>query len=546
MADPAAVGRHKIQTIEYDAQFALVQSDVVAGTGHYYVDRLRGLLHVPAGPPRPHPVLVLVPGRHDNCRVAGRDLGFVGTFVWPCPDAAPAVEDLPSWRGFGYIGQVLASHGYVVATINTNGTNAHGVVGGDAAREQLIHETLRLLQQWHAGPRSLPDGVGDALVGKVDLGRIGLLGHSRGGAAVGRFLRNEQTRRDGRQWPGVRGVVQVAAVDAATGDPAPGGVPFATLLGGCDADTGASGTAMWERGRTFAHAPRVQWVIAGANHNFFNSEWWDEWAPPAPPPLGTGDNPSCAPGEPTNIRLAPKDQQAITVRLVSSFFRTYVGREPELHHLVAAQAALPRAACPSGRVGDGRPVSCGRLLQTAFLSAGGDRVDLVRPGSGLQLPATGMAHTAACSPEAGTPCPEQANASVAPQTTISWTGAGTVRLAGHLDLRSASAIRIRAAMNPGSSSGPRLAVQLRMTDANNRKVQVPLTHYTTVLDRPHLGGGTPYNGRARDGYLNLTLGGARVPISAFGKLDLGRIRRVDLVLAGTGSMQLDEVVLDRQ
>lgn len=528
-ADPGRPGALPVQAIDYDAGVTVVSSDL----GQRYTERLRGVLHVPGGPARPHPVLVLVHGRHDTCRVAGRDLGLAATVLYPCPDAPPAVQDLPSWHGFDYVARVLASQGYVVVAPSVNAVNALGTLDGAAERSQVVAATLQLVKEWGAGARLLPDGVGASLQGRVDLGRIGLMGHSRGADGVGRFLRDEQARGSGRMFPGLRAVLEVQGVDSTLGNPAPYGVALGTVLGTCDGDTGAGGTAMWERGRWKGTAPRVQWVVTGANHDFFNTEWYDEWDSP-PPPTVRSDNPTCAPTVPGNRRLSRADQQAVGVRLMTAFFRTFVGGERGYDGLVTGREGLPAAACPK----QGRPVACDQVLATSYLP-GDERVLLALDRVGA-LSTAGPVTVTPCRPEAATPkaCPEADNASVAPQRTVEWEGPSVLRLP--TGTASRSVLRLRLAMNPRTCTVPVLDVRVRARDASGHQVVVPLKG--AAVRRPLPGGAGAFETGDTGGYLNLVLHQARVVLTG---VDTARLTSLELLLGGSGSMQLDEVVATR-
>src|SRR5260370_15750870 len=90
-----------------------------------------------------HPVVVLLHGRHATTYdpVSG------GAFLeWP---ATGTHLPIPSYRGYDYLGDVLASQGYVVVSIGADGINARDAFAGDAgalARAQLMQRTFGILQ----------------------------------------------------------------------------------------------------------------------------------------------------------------------------------------------------------------------------------------------------------------------------------------------------------------------------------------------------------------------------------------------------------------
>lgn len=84
--------------------------------------------------------------------------------------------------GYTYLGEWLASHGYIVASIDENFLNpslldkSGGLEGGNQARAWLVLEHLRNWRAWSTGESIFKD--------KVDMKYIGLIGHSRGGEAI--------------------------------------------------------------------------------------------------------------------------------------------------------------------------------------------------------------------------------------------------------------------------------------------------------------------------------------------------------------------------
>ncbi len=85
--------------------------------------------------------------------------------------------------GFGYLGELLASRGYIVASVDENFLNYGGERYGDFeesdidARGWLLLEHLKVWREWNKDNKS-PFYKG------VDMDRIALIGHSRGGEAI--------------------------------------------------------------------------------------------------------------------------------------------------------------------------------------------------------------------------------------------------------------------------------------------------------------------------------------------------------------------------
>ena len=79
--------------------------------------------------------------------------------------------------GYDYLGNLLASRGFILASVDENFLNG-GIRNENDARGWML---LKHLELW----REFNDSVGGPFHGIVDMDRIALIGHSRGGEAVG-------------------------------------------------------------------------------------------------------------------------------------------------------------------------------------------------------------------------------------------------------------------------------------------------------------------------------------------------------------------------
>lgn len=213
---------------------------------------IQGLAWLPVGD-GPYPLVLIVHGNH-----------AMGDF---------------SERGYAYLGEHLASRGYVVASIDEDFLN--GSWAGDyLGNEQLVRAWLLLLHldTWRGW--TSPDGP---LAGRVDLDRVALIGHSRGGeaASVAAMLaRSTNPPPNGLSpWPtglDVDAVVSIAPSDGqyAGGSLALDGVDFLTLQGGWDADARAwSGIRQYARTTPDADGFAAAMWVYRANHGQFNTVW---------------------------------------------------------------------------------------------------------------------------------------------------------------------------------------------------------------------------------------------------------------------------------
>ncbi|MEU1300370.1 hypothetical protein [Streptomyces shenzhenensis] len=196
-----------------------------------------------------------------------------------------------------------------------NGINA-GELGtsADMARAALVNKHLEMLRDANDGKGPLAAPL-RALRGKLDLTNVGLMGHSRGGRGVV-WQAADIHAADLPRGVRLRAAVPLAPADYHVSDPdSPEHlnylitqIPFAVLAGDCD-----GGVAM--NRRTFAKnaagrnkVPFYEVDLAGANHNFFNSEW------------AYDNDTSCTP-ENTWSQL---QQQSAASRYIVSFFRFHM------------------------------------------------------------------------------------------------------------------------------------------------------------------------------------------------------------------------------
>ncbi len=193
--------------------------------------------------------------------------------------------------GYAYLGELLASQGFIVASVDENFLNNglfHRSPGEQAARGWLLLEHLKLWRDWKDQP-------GNPFYGKVDFEHIAVMGHSRGGeAAATAALFNrlshypeDATVRFEYGFP-IRAVVAIAPDD---GHYRPAGehrtitdVSYLIMQGGWDADVSwFRGSRQFDYVRYTHPGPSFKselWIYR-ANHGQFNTVWGrrDSWGP---------------------------------------------------------------------------------------------------------------------------------------------------------------------------------------------------------------------------------------------------------------------------
>ena len=267
-------------------------------------------VHYPRGlPAGPYPLVLFLHGNHSSCY-----RGHRSSYTWPCRDGWTA---LPNYEGYDYIAERLASYGYIVASVSGNGVNVLGSRLEDTGMRQRGEVLERHLELWRDWSTTGGDPFGTRFVGKVDMSRIGTMGHSRGGeGAVWQVIVDRE-----RPEPfGIDAVLPLAPVDftrVTVND-----VPMAVMLPYCDGDVSdLQGVHFFDDARYLVpgdESPKHTVTAFGANHNFFNTVWTPSSGYPGSFDDGTR---RC------EDRLRPIQERRVGAAYIVSFFRRYVGGE---------------------------------------------------------------------------------------------------------------------------------------------------------------------------------------------------------------------------
>jgi len=181
--------------------------------------------------------------------------------------------------GYEYLGRHLASRGFILASLDMNFING-GIRGENDARGWLFLKHLEAWRAFGADPEN-------PLHGRADLGNVGIIGHSRGGEAVGHaaaFNRLTHYPDDATlTWAfgfDIRAVVAVAPVDGQY-RPTSRLVPLADINylvfhGTHDGDVSSfSGLRTWNRIRFSGEEEffKAAVYVHRANHGQWNTVW---------------------------------------------------------------------------------------------------------------------------------------------------------------------------------------------------------------------------------------------------------------------------------
>jgi dienelactone hydrolase len=181
--------------------------------------------------------------------------------------------------GYGWIGEHLASRGYIAASLDMNFING-GIGGENDARGWFF---LKHLEQW----RKWNTEAGNPFTGKVDLENVALIGHSRGGEAVGHaaafnklkhYPDNANVRFDFNF--GIKSIIAIAPVDGQY-QPANQLVPvenvnYLVFHGSHDGDVSSfMGIRQYQRVAFTDGQPHLKAAVFvyRANHGQWNTVW---------------------------------------------------------------------------------------------------------------------------------------------------------------------------------------------------------------------------------------------------------------------------------
>ncbi len=392
LPDPLARGPYTVATVDpvhlgrLDLEEPNAGGGATTGASAAATVQLRGSLYYPADRAKDSPVIVLVHGNHGSC-----DSG----------SAPNCTAFKRNDRGYAYLGNNLATWGYTVLSLDQDQL----IFYQDSQMGKGMHQRRRMIAAaldalYAANQAPLPTDadtdLGARLVGRLDFSRIGLMGHSRGGDAVTSFIDYNRTRpAPGRRYD-LRGVISLAPVDYERR--APYGVPYMSYVGYCDGDvSNLQGARFFERSQYIQPTdpyPRIQAMLLGANHNWFNTVWFADGDD------ATGSDAACATSQPTNIRLSGGlydlttrgsgdpalmgDQERAGLAVMSAFLRRYVGGDAAFDPYMTGEVSsdgvtpqLPASACPTSAFGIRIP--CFDRLMTSYFAPPAERRDVIRP-----------------------------------------------------------------------------------------------------------------------------------------------------------------------
>ncbi len=527
--DPGAPGSLAVTREEYNFGDTAFQP-----TGFPGPVELLASIHYPTNlSGGPFPVIVFLHGRHGTCFKGGTQL-----LQWPCTNGS---QPIPSYKGYDYVSEVLASHGYVVVSVSANGVNArdNSVFDlGALARAELMQKHLDILNGFNTTGGA---PFGTKFVGKFDMSRIGTMGHSRGGEGV---VRHYVLNNDLGAPYGIKAVFPLAPVDFNRF--VVNNAALNVLLPYCDGDVAdLQGVHFYDDARYNVPgdlAPKHYELVMGANHNFYNTIWSPD---SSPFPGATNDwltfvqgghSDSQCGSVPGNRRLTEAQQRGTGLAYMSAFFRAYVGGESQFIPILTGDAPPPPSAATTDLfVSYHAPDSSALRLDVNRLLNDTNLTLNFLGGAVTQLGLTPYDLCGGEAPQPATCLPGQPNvrqphttpSARSPKRGLSQLRTGWNNFTGNYrndvppalgNVSGYQAVQFRVSVNFADArnlAGLAQDFRVRLTDASGSSASVRVSDVSGALYFP-----------PGDIVPKVVLNTVRIPLSAFGGVNLNNVRSV--------------------
>lgn len=477
----------------------------------------------------PFPIVFFVHGRHFTC---WNEDGDTTRTSWPC---GPGMQPWPNYSGYREVAQRLASQGIIAVSISANGLASATIA--DDSYERLIDYHIDYWRDRNAN--SSPTSWLD----KIDFGRVGLVGHSRGGAGVIAYA--EENPND------VAAVLAIAPTSGAAATPL--STPaLAVLLGYCDGDTEELNGVMYVDQARYSSGAKYTILGRGANHNYFNRYWtpaseggpivtggsvpWEEIDPNGDDWEVYGEDSHCTSG----ARLSGAEQRGVALAYMTAFFRTHLLRQSQFAVYLQGEALPPSSALTDD-------------VYTAYLPRAHDLREINRFSAQNQSTWTNGVVASICSgassdPNACQPGISDMMAHFVNQYTlsalsVSWSTTGQSVTnpvsASYRNVTDFGSVQFRVAVNHTAAGsfnpiGSNRDFSVQLGDGSGAFQSVAVSDYSEVLYYP------PGDVGHRKNIMNTV----RIPLDAFGNLDRSNITSVNFVFdrSSTGSLLISDLV----
>lgn len=273
-----------------------------------------------------YPVALFEHGRHANCDSNGSAPGGSGSYQ--PPGGCLPENRIPSHRGYDYIMTRLASQGIIAISIDTAEIQLDNGAWNYDVRGRLILKWLDILRDWNLNGT---DPWGGIFQSKLDMTKVALSGHSRGGEGViaAEYLNDT--------WPTPHSIVAINAI-APTDQNSLGGIAYVPdeaayylILGARDGDvSNMQGLRTYDRAYPQGASNRNDKMLAtmyGANHNYYNTIWTDAAALGSPNPWASAGDDGPTVAAPGAYVMTSAEQRQAALTTIVAFFRRYLQRD---------------------------------------------------------------------------------------------------------------------------------------------------------------------------------------------------------------------------
>jgi len=507
--DPAAPGPHAFTISAYGSSTTLVKDVSSFDVNNETLAQVVYPTDVGNGP---YPLVFFLHGRHFNC------VTLFEASAWPCTGDA---EPWPSHEGYVDAASVLARHGLIVVSISAHGLSSTSTPG--TGYESLLQYHMSQWQALNTGAIALSNG--QTFTGKVDLARIGLMGHSRGGEGVLDYAATSPA--------GLKAVMAIAPTSVASTTPI-NNVPVGIMLAYCDGDTEDLGGVGYVDSTRYNSAadnnPKYTIISLGANHSNFNSAWtpgfgldrvlglneddWDSKMDPSDPHCGSG----------SAGRNTDAEQRGFRTAYLAAFLRRYLLGATQFDPLLKGEQI------PSSALTDD--------IYIGYLPGAEDRKDLNRQTSSADLSTnalsgavtfTGGLTKSVCTGSGCRPgVARTTHFGGASALRVSWSTSGQSfsnalpRSKG--DVSNFSTLQFRVAVGVNGTALP-MDFSVQLVDGAGQSQKVRVRDYTEVL----------YDAPGASANRALVMNTVRVPIAAFGNVDTTNVSSVDVIFDQSAS-----------
>ncbi|HHZ87729.1 MAG TPA: hypothetical protein EYM99_09625 [Alphaproteobacteria bacterium] len=275
-----------------------------------------------------YPIALFMHGVHALCDQDGSGPGLsrFSPTAQHNHDCKEVAHRIPNFEGYNYLMELLASRGIFSISISAHEMGGLLTTSKDwnnEVRGSLILAYLDILRDWN---NDGSDPFGGIFFGRLDLSRIGLSGHSRGGQAIitAQLLNQEL--------PNPHSIVAInpiaanyftnsSAVDDTFDETAASGVAFFSIHGSRDGDVSWNyPSKFYEEANQETNHPKSHAFVYGANHAFFNTIWTEG---PTNPWAGNSDDGdfNFEPEPSETLRLTPDEQRLSAINTIIPFFQ---------------------------------------------------------------------------------------------------------------------------------------------------------------------------------------------------------------------------------